>query len=242
MLELDVERIAHGGVAVARHDGRVVFVADAIPGERVRVQVTDAGRDRFWRAETIEVLTASPDRREHVWPEASVDRAPERRAGGAEFGHIGMARQRALKGEVLADALARMGGVDRRVEVEPVEDALAPGVDADAGTGWRTRVRLHVAPDGTVGPYAARSHRVVPVGSLPLASAELAALAPLDRALAGADAVDLVAPSDGDPALVVRTPRIGTRTRPRSPNAWATGASRSSATDSGRCIAGPPRP
>ena len=47
MLELEVERIAHGGVAVARHEGRVVFVADAIPGERVAAQVIDAGRERF---------------------------------------------------------------------------------------------------------------------------------------------------------------------------------------------------
>lgn len=76
VLELEVERIAHGGVAVAHHEGRVVFVADAIPGERVVAQVVDAGRDRFWRAETLEVLRASEDRRAHVWPEASVDRAP----------------------------------------------------------------------------------------------------------------------------------------------------------------------
>lgn len=220
MLDLEVERIAHGGVAVARHEGRVVFVADAIPGELVRAQVVDAGRDRFWRAETVEVLRASPDRRDHVWPEASVDRAPEARAGGAEFGHIRMPRQRELKAEVLRDALARFGGVEADVEVEPVDAALAPGVDAEAGTGWRTRVRLHVAPDGTVGPYAARSHTVVPVTTLPLAVAELADLAPLDRSLPGARWVDLVAPSTGAPEFVVREHdsrdrgRTGARARP----------------------------
>lgn len=204
MLDLEVERIAHGGVSVAHHEGRVVFVADAIPGELVRAQVVDAGRERFWRAETVEVLRASPDRREHVWPEASVERAPERRAGGAEFGHIRMPRQRALKGEVLRDALARFGGVESDVVVEPVEAALAPGVDEEAGTGWRTRVRLHVGPDGAVGPYAARSHTVVPVASLPLAVAELAAIAPLDRTFPGARWIDLVAPSGGPPEVVVR--------------------------------------
>lgn len=213
VLELEVERIAHGGVAVARHEGRVVFVADAIPGERVAAQVVDAGRERFWRAETIRVLRASPDRREHVWPEASVDRAPERRAGGAEFGHIAMPRQRALKAEVLRDALARMGGVERDVVVESVDPTLAAGVDLDAGTRWRTRVRLHVAPDGTVGPYAARSHTVVPVASLPLAVAELEAIAPLARRLEGATAVDLIAPSDGEPQVVVRS--AGDRRDPR---------------------------
>lgn len=204
MLDLEVERIAHGGVAVARHEGRVVFVADAIPGELVRAQVVDAGRDRFWRAETVEVLRASPDRRDHVWPEASVDRPLEARAGGAEFGHIRMPRQRELKAEVLRDALARFGGVEADVAVEPVDPALAPDVDAETGIGWRTRVRLHVAPDGTVGPHAARSHTVVPVTTLPLAVAALADLAPLDGSLPGARWVDLVAPSTGAPEVVVR--------------------------------------
>lgn len=205
VLELDVERIAHGGVAVARHEGRVVFVADAIPGERVRARVSDDAKAKFWRAETVEVLEASPDRREHPWAEAGVDRAPERRAGGAEFGHIRMDRQRALKAEVLADALARFGGVDEAVEVEAVDPALAPGSDPELGTGWRTRVRLHVDAEGRVGPYAARSHRVVPVASVPLAVPELAPLAPLDERFAGAQAVDLLAPSLGNPWVVVDT-------------------------------------
>ena len=59
---LDVGPVAHGGHCVARHEGRVVFVRHAIPGERVRVRLTDAGEDaKFWRADTIEVLDASPD-------------------------------------------------------------------------------------------------------------------------------------------------------------------------------------
>lgn len=201
-----MDRIAHGGVAVARHEGRVVFVADAIPGERVRARVTDAGKDRFWRADTIEVVEASPDRRAHVWAEASVDRAPERRAGGAEFGHILMARQRSLKGEVLSEALQRFAGIEREVVVEPVEATLAPGTDAETGAGWRTRVRLHVDEAGNVGPYAARSHRVVPVRDLPLAVPELRAIAPLDRPFPGATSVDLIAPSDERPEVIVDHP------------------------------------
>ena len=197
-----MQRVAHGGVFVAHHEGRVVFVTDTLPGERVAARVTDLSHDRFWRAETLEVLTASPDRRPHVWAEASVDRAPERRAGGAEFGHIDIARQRTLKAEVLHDALERMGGVERDVEVLPVDPSLAAGVTPE-GTAWRTRVRLHVAEDGSVGPYAARSHTVVPVASVPLAVPALAEIAPLSGRFPGAKAVDLVAPSVGDPAVVV---------------------------------------
>lgn len=227
LLELDVERIAHGGVAVARHEGRVVFVADAIPGERVVARVHDDRHDRFWRADAVEVLDASPDRRPHPWAEAGIDRDPAERAGGAEFGHIAPARQRALKAEVLADAMRRFAEleIDARVRAVPLTDAGSP---ADAGIpeapadspaeGWRTRVRLHVDAEGRVGPYAARSHRVVPVTSLPLAVPELEAIAPLDQRFRGADRVDLVAPSGGDAQFVVhhaddreRGPRPGIR-------------------------------
>lgn len=195
VVELRPDRIAHGGVAVARLDGRVVFVADAIPGETVRARITDDAKASFWRADTVEVLEASPHRRAHVWAEAAVDRDPDDRPGGAEFGHIATAHQRELKAEVLQDALRRFGRIERATPVEPLSGA------AD-GTRWRTRVRLHVAADGTVGPYAARSHRVVPVASLPLAVHEVEAIAPRDG-FAGADTVDVLAPSEGEARLIV---------------------------------------
>lgn len=198
-VELDVINIAHGGVAVARLDGRVVFVSDAIPGERVVARIVDDSKARFWRAETVRVLEASPHRQEHVWPEASIDRDPADRPGGAEFGHIELAHQRELKAAVLREALSRMAKLARDVTVEPL-----PG--AADGTGWRTRVRLHVAADGSVGPYASRSHRVTPVASLPLATAEVNASAPLDEAfgeLAEGSTVDVIAPSTGDARLIV---------------------------------------
>ncbi|MFC6235217.1 TRAM domain-containing protein, partial [Leucobacter soli] len=74
LIELEVTGIAHGGVCVARHDGRVVFVADAIPGERVRARVTEARKKSFARAATVEVLEPSEDRRPHVWAEVALDR------------------------------------------------------------------------------------------------------------------------------------------------------------------------
>src|SRR5690606_8110114 len=145
-VELEVTNVAHGGVGVARLDGRVVFVADAIPGERVVAELTDVSRATFWRAVTVRVVEASEHRREHVWAEASVDRAPAERAGGADFGHIALEHQRELKRRVLVEALERLARVptDASVlasaRVEPVCD----------GSGWRTRVRLHVGEDGAV--------------------------------------------------------------------------------------------
>jgi tRNA/tmRNA/rRNA uracil-C5-methylase (TrmA/RlmC/RlmD family) len=199
-VELEATNIAHGGISVARLDGRVVFVSDAIPGERVVARITDDDKPKFWRAETVRVLDASPHRRKHVWPEASIDRDPADRAGGAEFGHIDISHQRELKRQVLADALKRMAQVDTDAVVEAL-----PG--PDDGTGWRTRVRLHVDDEGRVGPFAARSHRVIDVASLPLATPAVREVAPLAErfpALAG-QTIDALAPSVGGARLIVGT-------------------------------------
>lgn len=201
-VELDVTGIAHGGVSVARHEGRVVFVQDAIPGERVVARVTDDRKKSFWRADAVRVLEPSEHRRPHVWSAASIDRDPDDRAGGAEFGHVDLPHQRELKRQVLADALGRFGGVEDAVREAVVVEGL-PGDDERRGTGWRTRVRLHVDADGRVGPYASRSHRVVAVDDLPLAAPEVAAAAPLGERFPGEEHVDVLAPAGGSARLVI---------------------------------------
>lgn len=210
-IELDITGIAHGGITVARHEGRVVFVADAIPGERVRARVTEARKKSFARATAVAIIEASPDRRPHVWPEADIARDPEERPGGAEFGHIALPWQRALKAEVLADALRRFGKLDDTEIAAAAGGALAveaaPGDDEAGGLSYRTRVRLHVDPEtGAVGPYASRSRQVIHVTSLPLAVESIGFIAPLDDAMPDVATVDLVAPSADDPRMLISLP------------------------------------
>ncbi len=205
-VELDVTNIAHGGVAVARLDGRVVFVSDAIPGERVRARVTEDSKKSFWRAETISVVVPSEHRQAHVWPEAALDRDPADRAGGAEFGHIALPHQRELKRQVLVDALARMGGATSDIATGVTVEAL-PGDDESGGRGWRTRVRLHVDEAGIPGPYAARSHRVIPVTGLPLATPLIEAVAPLADTFESGTIIDILHPSTTGPRLVIGAQR-----------------------------------
>ncbi|MCR2801743.1 TRAM domain-containing protein [Microbacterium sp. zg-Y818] len=199
LIDLDVTDVAHGGVFVGRNEGRVVFVPDALPGERVRVRLTDVGKASFWRGEVLEVLDASPHRRPHIWRQADVDVAPENRPGGADFGHIELTHQRELKQHVVTDALQRFAGLTTPVTVAPVSadgvDRATPPEDGD-GTGWRTRLSLHVDADGRVGPYAARSHRVVTVEDHPLAAPDLARVA-LELKGVAPGRIDLVLPADG---------------------------------------------
>lgn len=201
-VELDVTTIAHGGISVARLDGRVVFVTDAIPGERVVARITDDRKKSFWRADTVSVVEPSEHRRPHVWDAASIDRDPADRAGGAEFGHIDLSHQRELKRQVLVDALTRMGRLDASITDSVEVEALA-GDDDLSGTRWRTRIRLHVDESGRPGPYAARSHTVVPVDDLPLATEAVEEAAPLGQLFPGEEQIDILAPTEGGARLIV---------------------------------------
>ena len=163
VLELEIEKIAHGGIFVARHEGRVVFVSHTAPGEKVKAKVFEDKGGSFCRAETIEVLNPSANRVTHIWKEA--DRLG---AGGAEFGHLALEYQRRLKTDVLEESLSRMAGISQRVQVMPVL-----GDETTNGLGYRTRVQLHVSAEGVAGPYQERTHNVVPVKSLPLAVSEI---------------------------------------------------------------------
>lgn len=203
LVDLDVTGVAHGGVFVARHEGRVVFVPDAIPGERVRARLTDTSKSSFWRAEALEILDASPDRRPHVWGAADISVPPERRAGGADFGHVALARQRQLKLDVFADALQRIGRfTDFPVTMEEPASGTLPAETAD-GTGWRTRVSLHVDDEGRVGPFAPRSNTVVEVEDLPLATAAVERAA-LGLRSGAPGRIDLVQPADGRVRVLAR--------------------------------------
>jgi tRNA/tmRNA/rRNA uracil-C5-methylase (TrmA/RlmC/RlmD family) len=163
LIELEIEKVAHGGIFVARHDNRVVFVSNVAPGEKVLAKVFEDRGGSFCRAEPIKIIQASPERVPHVWKEAGVGGA-----GGAEFGHLKLSYQRVLKSQVLAEALHRMAGLEVEPEVQPV-----PGDDEKNGLGYRTRVQLQVSEEGIAGPYRERSHDVVPVKKLPLANTEI---------------------------------------------------------------------
>lgn len=158
-IELEIEKVAHGGIFVARHQGRVVFVSHTAPGEIVKARIYEDKGGSFARAETTEVVRASDQRVKHFWKEAE-----QQGAGGAEFGHLDLAYQRELKAAVLTEALDRMASISREVKVQ-----IAPGDELQNGLGYRTRVQLHVSAEGVAGPYRERSHEVVAVKSLPLA-------------------------------------------------------------------------
>lgn len=143
---MTVERPVVGGRMIGRHDGRVVLVDGAIPGERIRAEVERARRDVVL-ARTVEVLEGSPDRRPAPGGPA---------CGGRCFAHIAYRRQVQLKSEIVRDAFRRIGRIDL---------AVPPPVVPSIEQGYRMRARLHVG-DSLVGFLEAGSHRVCDVSRL----------------------------------------------------------------------------
>ncbi|MGH3413908.1 MAG: class I SAM-dependent RNA methyltransferase [Marmoricola sp.] len=150
LVELEADRIAHGGHVVGRApNGQVVFVRHALPGERVTVRVTEAGA-RFVRADAVAVHEASPYRVAPPCPLAHPDGC-----GGCDFQHVALDEQRRLKAAVVREQLQRLAGIDCAVEVEAVPVPGRP----DDGLGWRTRMQYVTPPDDHNGAKGLRKHR-----------------------------------------------------------------------------------
>jgi tRNA/tmRNA/rRNA uracil-C5-methylase (TrmA/RlmC/RlmD family) len=186
ILELQIEKVAHGGIFVARHEGRVVFVEGAIPGETVKAEVyQDAGS--YLRARTTEVVVPSEHRVPHFW------KAANQGAGGAEFGHINLEYQRRLKSEVLAEAFERMANQEAIVDVQPM-----PSDEERNGLHYRTRVQLNVDQSGLAGPSRVRSNEIIFTKDLPLAVAEIEELGLHLKNWSGVSKISIAASSTGD--------------------------------------------
>jgi len=132
-----VEKPAAGGRMIARHDGQVLLVVGAIPGEVVSVRVQRVEK-RLAFASVATVLEPSSDRRQ----------ADDPLCGGCLYAHISYPRQVMLKADIIADAFTRIGHI-------PLSESVL--VLPSAETGYRVRARLHVQRDGA-GFYREGTH------------------------------------------------------------------------------------
>lgn len=150
-MQLTVGELAHGGAAVARIDGRVVFVEGALPGETVEAEVTHKRKD-FWRAQATSVLDAAQSR---VDPPCPYFKAG---CGGCQLQHLDYGEQLNQKRLVLARQLdrAHLGYPIERIEVLGMENP------------WRYRLRgeFHVLRRGgavTLGFYRKHTYQTLPI-------------------------------------------------------------------------------
>jgi 23S rRNA (uracil1939-C5)-methyltransferase len=124
-LEVEIDSLAFGGRGVARSEGLVVFVAGALPGDRVRVEITKA-KKRFAEARAVELLQPSAER---IADRCTHEGEP---CPGAPWQGLAYERQLTHKSEQVDEALRRIGRLDG-FELEAIEPALEQ---------WRYRNKL----------------------------------------------------------------------------------------------------
>ena len=200
-LDLAIERLTFGPDALAHHEGRVVFVPLAAPGDRVRARIVEQRARLPARRRSRTSSRAGPDRRRAALPGVrAVRRLPvaARRADGAAHARSAI---------VVAEQLARLGGL-RDVDVRPTRAA------PDA---WAYRARITLVAEGRrLGFHRARSHALVEIDECAIADPVLVAHLGVARAWAAARAHRAAA---RDPRRRARTVSCWWRRCARAPTA-----------------------
>jgi tRNA/tmRNA/rRNA uracil-C5-methylase (TrmA/RlmC/RlmD family) len=170
-------------------------VRHALPGERVRVVVTEGDEDsRFLRGDAVEVLDAAPSRVAPPCPYAGPGRC-----GGCDFQHVALDEQRRLKADVVREQFFRLAHLDVDVTVEPL------GGDVD-GLRWRSRVEFAVDDVGRAGLRKHRSHEVLPLADCLIADRRIIDSGVLQTVWSGCEGVDAVAADEPADAVLVALP------------------------------------
>lgn len=145
-VDLKIESLAYGGSAVARHEGRVVFIPGAVPGERVRVRLT-TDHGTWSEAELVSVLEPGPSRVEPPCPIVAD-------CGGCPWQHVDYDCQLESKQQAVVEAFRRIAGLED-IPIQPI-------VASPDTFGYRNRLSLRFQ-NGRIGFYQARTNRLVPV-------------------------------------------------------------------------------
>jgi len=147
-IEVNLEKLTYGGDAMGRlPDGRAVFVPFGLPGERVRVRLTEEKKN-FARGELVEVIEASPDR---ITPKCIHFGI----CGGCHYQNLSYENQLTAKTEILRDQLTRIG----KIQNPPV----APTVASPSEWNYRNHAQFHLTGDGKIGFVNATGDSVIPI-------------------------------------------------------------------------------
>ncbi len=185
--DLTLTTLTYGGEAMGRlPDNRAVFVPFGLPGERVRIRLTDEKRG-FARGELVEVLEPSPER---IAPRC----AHFGICGGCHYQHLTYEAQLKAKAEILRDQLTRIG----KLANPPVN----PTVEGSSPWNYRNHVQFHLTEDGRLGYVSVRGVEVISISECHLPEARINDLWPqLD--FEPETEIERVSLRDGDDLMLV---------------------------------------
>lgn len=155
LVELTINNLSDTGTGVGRFEGRVVFVPDTAPGDRVLARLVRV-KPQFAEAKLHELLENSPQRTRPGCIVAD-------KCGGCQWQHIDYPYQLEAKRNQVVQALQRIGGF----ETPPVSEVLA-----STALGYRNKVSYPFGVSQTghlqAGYYQKNSHRLVNLNRCPV--------------------------------------------------------------------------
>jgi len=164
MITLVLTQMAYNGYSIGRHDGKVIFVPYALPGERVEVEITE-DRVNWARARLVNILDPSPLRVEPVCTHFGPGKC-----GGCHWQHIEHNAQLDMKTRIVKEQVRRLGGI--------LEDVVKPAVSAGTPWAYRNQVQLHGGEQGWGYVKEDRSG-IQPIKACPIMHRGLAELLPV---------------------------------------------------------------
>lgn len=146
--EITLDKLTYGGEAMGRlSDGRATFVPFGLPGETVRIRLTQE-KQNFARGEIVQILKPSPDRIEAKCKHFT-------QCGGCHYQNLSYEKQLLAKADILRDQLQRIG----KIENPPIQ----PMVAAPSEWNYRNHVQFHLTEEGKIGFINTRGNRTLPI-------------------------------------------------------------------------------
>ena len=146
--EITLDKLTYGGEAMGRlPDGRAVFVPFGLPGETVKIQLTQE-KQNFARGEILEILKPSPDR---ITPKCKYFT----QCGGCHYQNLSYEKQLLAKADILRDQLQRIGKIENPI--------VQPMVASPSEWNYRNHVQFHLTNDGKIGFINSRGYSTLPI-------------------------------------------------------------------------------
>jgi 23S rRNA (uracil1939-C5)-methyltransferase len=154
--ELTLNALTYGGDSIGRlEDGRAVFVPFGIPGEKVRIEITE-DKKSFIKGKILDIITPSPKRIQGKC-------AHFLSCGGCHYQHLAIEDQLEFKQQIITDQLTRLGGF-----TNPPVLKIRP---SPAAWNYRNSLQFHLSPRGRIGFRGVNPREIIEIHEchLPLA-------------------------------------------------------------------------
>lgn len=165
-LALDVTQLDHLGAGIAHHDGKIVFINGALPGETVSVQLTEQ-KKKFARAKLLKIQKVSAERVEPACPHFA-------QCGGCDLQHLNLDAQRTHKANTLVDLVAKFAQTQASEICQPLTDSPWHYRRRARLATWYDKSTKHIS----LGFRASSSSKVVEIQSCAVLAEPLSALIP----------------------------------------------------------------